>query len=69
MNISTSDQFPEKITFDGVEYQTDSLSDVAKFCLADILYLDESISSFSAILFCFEAAKERITEALESELS
>ena len=69
MNISTSDQFPEKITFDGVEYQTDSLSDVAKFCLADILYLDESISSSQRDLVLLEAAKERITQALESELS
>ena len=69
MTISTSDQFPEKITFDGVEYQTDSLSDVAKFCLADILYLDESISSSQRDLVLLEAAKERITEALESELS
>ena len=69
MNISTSDQFPEKIAFDGVEYQTDSLSDVAKFCLADILYLDESISSSQRDLVLLEAAKERITEALESELS
>ena len=69
MNISTSDQFPEKITFDGVEYQTDSLSDVAKFCLVDILYLDESISSSQRDLVLLEAAKERITQALESELS
>ena len=69
MTISNSDQFPETITFDGTDYQTDSLSDVAKFCLADILYLDESISSSQRDLVLLEAAKERITEALESELS
>ena len=69
MTFSNSDQLPEKITFDGVEYQTDSLSDVAKFCLVDILYLDESISSSQRDLILLEAAKERITEALESELS
>ena len=69
MTISSSDQFPEKITFDGVDYETNSLSDVAKFCLADIFFLDESINSCQRDLVLLEAAKERITEALESELS
>ena len=68
MAISSSDQLPEKITFDGVEYETNSLSDVAKFCLSDIIFLDESISSSQRDLVLLEAAKERITEALQSEL-
>ena len=68
MATSSSNQFPEKITLDGVEYETNSLSDVAKFCLADILFLDESISSSQRDLVLLEAAKERITEALQSEL-
>ena len=66
---SSSIQFPEKITFDGVEYQTDSMSDLAQVCLGDLLYLEDSISSAKRDLDLLEAAKERITGALESELS
>ena len=65
---TSSNQIPEKVTLDGVDYQTDSLTPIAKFCLADIIHLDQTISSAKRDLDLLEAAKEKITEALESQL-
>lgn len=60
---------PEKVTLDGVEYETEALSQLAKFCLADLEHLDRSIKTAQRDLDLLEAAKEKITTALESELA
>lgn len=66
---STKNRIPEKVTLDGVEYETETLSELAKFCLSDIDHLDQSIITSQRDIDLLEAAKEKITQALEQELS
>ena len=57
------------ITIDGVEYNHDDLSDVAKFIIKQILSLNDEISLIKNKAHYFEKAIEGYNNDLKNELS
>lgn len=59
---------PESLALDGVEYKTEEMSEMAKFCLSDLIYLEETVKFAQRDLDLLEAGKEKLVQLLEAEL-
>ena len=57
-----------KITFDGMEYNTEDLSDNAKAQIASLQFLEAQMAKIKSEIAVYETAKSAYIQALKAEL-
>ena len=57
-----------KITVDGMEYNTEDLSDNAKAQIASLQFLEDQMSKIKSEIAVYETAKSAYIQALKAEL-
>lgn len=57
-----------KITIDGIEYNTEDLSDKAKAQLASLQFLEAQMAKIKSEIAVYETARGAYTAALKAEL-
>jgi len=57
-----------KITFDGMEYNTEDLSDNAKAQIASLQFLEAQMAKIKSEIAVYETAKSTYIQALKAEL-